>query len=201
MRVGTWSLGGCASGRSRPEAPRAMSGPCRAATSDGVCDHSVSLVGSRGAIVTQIGGGRRGGEAPAGRHAQDSWSRTSRPVTGIIPPQNTMDSITEITSIGRICLGLGHRRHRQPQHAATGRGGGQGQVQLDGRVAQHDRAAGGYTLAGHDDRGQDRGLRWPRSRVHDDLGPQIAEADRPAACSRRKMARLRPGRGWSARRP
>jgi hypothetical protein len=33
---------------------------------------------------------------------QDNWSRTIRPVTGIIPPQNTMESITAITSIGRI---------------------------------------------------------------------------------------------------
>ena len=34
--------------------------------------------------------------------ARDSWSRMGRPVTGIIPPQKTIDSITEITSIGRI---------------------------------------------------------------------------------------------------
>ena len=34
--------------------------------------------------------------------AHDSWSKTTRPVTGISPPQNTSETITDMTSIGRI---------------------------------------------------------------------------------------------------
>jgi hypothetical protein len=35
--------------------------------------------------------------------SQDSWSRKSRPVTGIRPPASTSCSISETTSSGMIC--------------------------------------------------------------------------------------------------
>src|ERR1700694_919286 len=35
--------------------------------------------------------------------AQDSWSSTSRPVTGIIPPENTSCDMIATTSSGMIC--------------------------------------------------------------------------------------------------
>nr|VTP04372.1 hypothetical protein BIN_B_04429 [Mycobacterium kansasii] len=35
--------------------------------------------------------------------AQDIWSRPARPVTGIMPPENTSCDITATTSSGMIC--------------------------------------------------------------------------------------------------
>ena len=51
----------------------------------------------------KVGCGRSGGETPAGRCGPGHLSSIGRAVTGIMPPQNTMDSITEITNIGKIC--------------------------------------------------------------------------------------------------
>jgi hypothetical protein len=66
------------------------------------CDHSGSLVCSRGAMARRSVVDAVAAKPQRAGIAQDSWSRTGRLVTGIIPPQNTIDSITAITSIGRI---------------------------------------------------------------------------------------------------
>jgi hypothetical protein len=66
------------------------------------CSHSVSLVCSTGAIMRRSAEDAVAANPQRAGKTQDSWSRTHRPVTGIIPPQNTIDSITESTSMGRI---------------------------------------------------------------------------------------------------
>src|SRR5258705_12897824 len=59
-----------------------------------------------------IGGGTRSRRATVDADAakprlagviHDSWSSTMRPVTGIIPPENTSCDITATTSSGIIC--------------------------------------------------------------------------------------------------
>ena len=66
------------------------------------CDHSLSLVCSTGAAVVKSTVDAVAAKPQRAGRSQDIWSRGIRPVTGLIPPQNTLDSITEITHIGRI---------------------------------------------------------------------------------------------------
>jgi len=71
---------------------------------DGVCAQcgSVGLSGlgssnGRLAVDADAAKPQRAGVAP------DSWSSTSRSVTGIMPPENTSRDMTDTTSIGMIC--------------------------------------------------------------------------------------------------
>src|SRR5690348_17641423 len=82
--------------------PRMISAVISSAHQTVWCDHSVSLVCSSGAMVPKSVVDEEAANPQRAGITQDSWSRPVRPVTGIIPPQNTIDSITEITSIGRI---------------------------------------------------------------------------------------------------
>ena len=58
------------------------------------CDHRVSFVCSSGAIVRRSVVDAVAAKPQRAGNVQESCSRPNRPVTGIIPPQNTMDSIT-----------------------------------------------------------------------------------------------------------
>src|SRR6476620_7673564 len=66
------------------------------------CDHSLSLVCSTGATVVKSTVDAEAAKPQRAGRSHDIWSRGIRPVTGIIPPPNTMDSIIVITNIGRI---------------------------------------------------------------------------------------------------
>src|SRR5260370_13016941 len=90
--------------------------------------HDLSLWSHR-ASAGVIGGGTRSRSATvdaddANPHRagviHDSWSSTMRPVTGIIPPENTSCDITATTSSGIICsFDLASADSARPTIAAT----------------------------------------------------------------------------------
>jgi hypothetical protein len=143
-----WLMGGAAPSRVRQRmqpastAPRAMSRVMFSSHRPGSCDHRVSFCGVSGAMARRSVVDAVAAKPQRAGIAQDSWSRMGRPVTGIIPPQNTMDSITEITSMGKIwsCdrAVADIARHGEGGHR---RSDGQGQIQLQDRAAHCDRAA------------------------------------------------------------
>ena len=75
---------------------------------------------------------------------QDIWSSTARPVTGIMPPENTSCDMIATTSSGMICsLDFASADSARPTVAAQTQRGGHSDEQLEGPVGDHRAALHG----------------------------------------------------------
>ena len=75
--------------------------------------------------------------------AQDIWSSPTRPVTGIIPPENTNCDITATTSRGMICsLDLAMAPRANPRLAQQSKVAATSTNSLKTGLAQRDKAPG-----------------------------------------------------------
>src|ERR1700687_3982972 len=107
--------------------PRVMSMAMSSSHQVGLWDHSASLVGISGAILHRSAVEAVAANPHRAGTIQDSWSSTGRPLTGISPPENTMEAMMVTTSIGRICsVDLATDDIARPRIAGTPAGAARG---------------------------------------------------------------------------